>query len=108
MKDFRTRTRPVNPGLFLVVFSYSQWYTVTIGGTLMAKLEFPRFKVPGGPIVYCIAWAIDNFRSGWEWIATDIVQVTDEEMKILYTMGMLNLTRTSSRPSQRNTWISLA
>ena len=45
----------------------------------MSKLEFPRFKIPGGPIVYCIAWAIDNFRSGWEWIATDIVRVTDDD-----------------------------
>ena len=45
----------------------------------MPKLQYPRYKIPNGPIVYCIAWAIDNFRSGWEWIATDIVQVTDTD-----------------------------
>lgn len=48
----------------------------------MSKLEFPRFKLPKGPVVYVIAWAIDNFRSGWEWIAIDIIQRKDDE--ILY------------------------
>src|SRR5210317_2644654 len=48
----------------------------------MKTKQFPRFRLQDGSIVYAIAWAMDTFRSGWAWIATDIVK--QDSSDILY------------------------
>jgi hypothetical protein len=54
-------------------------------------IQYPRFRPPGGDPVYCIAWAIDTFRSGWEWFATDIVDKTSDDVTYYgYVMGQFN------------------
>ena len=48
----------------------------------MTTKQFPRYKLQDGSVVYVLAWAIDTFRSGWMWIATDIIK--DDNNDILY------------------------
>lgn len=40
---------------------------------------FPRLTPPRGKPLILLAWAIDTFRSGWEWYAFDVVQKNDKD-----------------------------